>query len=594
MQKVSTLLLAKTDVADASASANSATSKQLSEHKVSSNTLDGDKDKSVEFSSALKKAEEGKNGYKKEQVGSDGNHKLNHSDEQVKQESNKDCCQKSESKHSFNSSSDEVQDKLFQRSSKEQFDKNDKIEHVLKQINLANGLVDGENGDDLPLKAISPPVSDIKEEVDPEISQLINHLLSAGEDAGVELNDMTQEKITQLIQGTELSPSELLQLTQNTGLSLVELTQLTQATGVALADLVQLSPDKLLQLKESIELALADKKAITTTDPKQQITATPIDSDENVQFKSAQEKPSAVGGGQLKELIADERIEIQVKKSTNIFNPSQMSSAIQSSVLVNNQAGNGSIPSSILGEKNSIELNQLSSLTNTQPAAESMTRLASSASPIKQLVGEQQLKGADFSVVLQNVTSDNAAILGEREQGATNTISALPQQQNLIGKLDNVMQMQLSIKPLGDSANQLQEMVAKFSPVMKQQLIAMVSKGVQKAEIRLDPPELGSLMVRIQVQGEQTQVQFQVTQGQTKELVEQALPRLKEMLAEQGMMLTDSQVSQEDRQSGHEQSESDEDQTRYFTNNVDEMSAEESLLATNHPTSYSQAIDYYA
>jgi flagellar hook-length control protein FliK len=156
------------------------------------------------------------------------------------------------------------------------------------------------------------------------------------------------------------------------------------------------------------------------------------------------------------------------------------------------------------------------------------------------------------------------------------------------------VQYQVSIKPSGEPAQQMQEMIQKFSPVMQQQLLTMVKQGVQHAEIRLDPPELGHMMVRIQVHGDQTQVQFQVMQHQTKDLVEQAIPRLRELLAEQGMQLTDSNVSQGG--SGREQDAGDgnSDQGHGFATDVDEIAAEESLLASNNATSYRSGIDYYA
>lgn len=155
-------------------------------------------------------------------------------------------------------------------------------------------------------------------------------------------------------------------------------------------------------------------------------------------------------------------------------------------------------------------------------------------------------------------------------------------------------QYQVSIRPQGEPAQQMQEMIQKFSPVMRQQLIAMVSQGVQHAEIRLDPPELGQMMVRIQVQGDQTQVQFQVMQHQTKDLVEQAIPRLREMLAEQGMQLTDSNVSQGG--GGREQGEADGSGHPNGTSSsdMDEISTDDSLLAANNATSYRSGIDYYA
>ena len=154
--------------------------------------------------------------------------------------------------------------------------------------------------------------------------------------------------------------------------------------------------------------------------------------------------------------------------------------------------------------------------------------------------------------------------------------------------------VQLSLRQGGEAPAQMQEMIQRFNPVMKQQLVTMVKNGVQQAEIRLDPPELGSMMVRVQVQGDQTQVQFQAAQSQTREMLEQALPKLRDMLSEQGMELTDSQVSQENhsQQNGGEQSyEGNESASVY---DVNEISAEDLPLGTNQATSYTSGIDYYA
>ncbi|ASJ98667.1 flagellar hook-length control protein [Shewanella marisflavi] len=196
------------------------------------------------------------------------------------------------------------------------------------------------------------------------------------------------------------------------------------------------------------------------------------------------------------------------------------------------------------------------------------------------------LKDANLAVSMTPKAGEGSDISGLDKSGL---ISA----QSLTGlRAESTPQYQLSIKPQGEPAAQMQEMIQKFSPVMRQQLVAMVSQGVQQAEIRLDPPELGHMMVRVQVQGEHTQVQFHVTQTQTRELVEQAIPRLREMLAEQGMQLTDSNVSQggQEQGDGSEQGEA----SGQGLSDMDEISAEESLLASNNATSYRSGIDYYA
>ncbi|TKB47237.1 hypothetical protein FCL40_16170 [Ferrimonas sediminicola] len=86
----------------------------------------------------------------------------------------------------------------------------------------------------------------------------------------------------------------------------------------------------------------------------------------------------------------------------------------------------------------------------------------------------------------------------------------------------------------------------RMAPELRERMMMMINSRTNQAEIRLDPPELGALQVKIQMNGDQAQVQLHAQQPQTREMVEQALPRLREMLAQQGITLADTQVSQGD------------------------------------------------
>ena len=68
------------------------------------------------------------------------------------------------------------------------------------------------------------------------------------------------------------------------------------------------------------------------------------------------------------------------------------------------------------------------------------------------------------------------------------------------------------------------------------------------AELRLDPPELGSLEIRIRQKKDTTSVSFVVQSSSAREAVESALPRLRELFAEAGLSLQSMDVSE--RQSG--------------------------------------------
>ncbi len=76
----------------------------------------------------------------------------------------------------------------------------------------------------------------------------------------------------------------------------------------------------------------------------------------------------------------------------------------------------------------------------------------------------------------------------------------------------------------------------------------MVNQKNMVAEIRLDPPEMGTVKVKINMSGDSASVSFVVQSQHTREALEQATPKLKELLDEQGIELGQSSVDQENGQ----------------------------------------------
>lgn len=84
-----------------------------------------------------------------------------------------------------------------------------------------------------------------------------------------------------------------------------------------------------------------------------------------------------------------------------------------------------------------------------------------------------------------------------------------------------------------------------WSETVMQRVMWMSSQNLQQAEIQLDPPELGSLQVRISVQSDQTTVSFTSPHGVVRDALDQHLPRLRELMSEQGVNLVDVDVSEQ-------------------------------------------------
>lgn len=87
-------------------------------------------------------------------------------------------------------------------------------------------------------------------------------------------------------------------------------------------------------------------------------------------------------------------------------------------------------------------------------------------------------------------------------------------------------------------------------------ITTLIKQDVQEAKIHLDPPELGSLEIKLQVQNQETKVQIHASQPQVREALEQQAFRLREALAQEGMNLSGFDVSSGNKeQQGHAQNE---------------------------------------
>jgi flagellar hook-length control protein FliK len=163
------------------------------------------------------------------------------------------------------------------------------------------------------------------------------------------------------------------------------------------------------------------------------------------------------------------------------------------------------------------------------------------------------------------------------------------------GQLQSTAQAkQVSIDPATLQA--LNIIKSDAAKMLQERVSSMLSINNKEAEIRLDPPEMGSMQIRIRSDAEQAQINFVVQNQQAKEALEQSLPRLREMLMQQGLELGESSISYGD--SSGEQAQQQEGQPQgQMPNNrsTDETNSEQpdkQIQGSGQQTSSS--IDYYA
>lgn len=95
---------------------------------------------------------------------------------------------------------------------------------------------------------------------------------------------------------------------------------------------------------------------------------------------------------------------------------------------------------------------------------------------------------------------------------------------------------------------------ADWGSAVAKRVTWMVGRDFQQAELRLDPPELGRINVRISVTNDQASVSFMSPHGTVREAVEASLPKLRDLLAENGFTLANVDVTSQFQQRQGEQS----------------------------------------
>ncbi|GAB2665766.1 flagellar hook-length control protein FliK [Vibrio panuliri] len=195
------------------------------------------------------------------------------------------------------------------------------------------------------------------------------------------------------------------------------------------------------------------------------------------------------------------------------------------------------------------QVNSAATNVNT-PAAQSAL---SPATPMD-LSAAQQLQ----ATAAPTVKAEQAALQAALGAKAAATLGKMTHKQESSSASDASFAQQLS-HAAGQTtpANQLRaEQAAQAQPALQlsremagdqvaERVQMMMSKNLKNIDIRLDPPELGRMQIRMNMNGDNATVHFTVANQQARDMVEHAMPRLREMLAQQGMQLADSSVQQQ-------------------------------------------------
>jgi flagellar hook-length control protein FliK len=99
-----------------------------------------------------------------------------------------------------------------------------------------------------------------------------------------------------------------------------------------------------------------------------------------------------------------------------------------------------------------------------------------------------------------------------------------------------------------------------FADELGAQVALWTRQGVQQAELRLNPVELGPVQVRIQLDGQQAQVMFAAEQQTTRDALQSALGQLAKALEQDGLRLAGSDVQAQLQQGSQQERRSSDGQ----------------------------------
>lgn len=243
----------------------------------------------------------------------------------------------------------------------------------------------------------------------------------------------------------------------------------------------------------------------------------------------------------------------QLQQVEQLQQPSlQQAQAVQQPVTSRNEtAVNQATPPQPAGPSalNTEQQQPLQKIVDELPDSDLKTQLKSS------LLTEQGVKLGDQQI------NENKASTASLTAATAATTQVGSEPDTLLSQQINAPQTTVKAAETSSTAQSLMQAIQKpFDPQqseasqkLQERINIMLSKNIQRADIRIDPPELGQLQVRVNMNSEQASVQFQVQSQQAREVIENAMPRLREMLEQQGVALADTDVKEQQQGSSSDQ-----------------------------------------
>jgi|GEM_PF-2857926 len=177
----------------------------------------------------------------------------------------------------------------------------------------------------------------------------------------------------------------------------------------------------------------------------------------------------------------------------------------------------------------------------------------------QQVLGTQEgkMKTVEYS---SNLGLMNSSLAPSELPSSLSSVSSLTEQVDALAP-SNLSDRSMGAQSLSQASSPARFFVnvefgrSEWNSNVAAKVAQMAAQNLKHAEIQLDPPELGPLQVRVQVNTDQASVSFTAQSAQVRDALEQGSQRLRDLFEAEGMNLVDVDVS--DQQQENDQNPDD-------------------------------------
>lgn len=287
----------------------------------------------------------------------------------------------------------------------------------------------------------------------------------------------------------------------------------------------------------------------------------------NIEKDSEKNSDKTAGNSLIAELKA--QLETQVnKKSENVKGGNEYTST-SSHDSVSNQSKN-----SLIVEQNKAENDELA-------IEEIVTEEYKTTAQVEQ----KQTSALNFNQAFNN-TYNRESSQYQYEANINAQIEALNSKQAADSQTLKANQTQLA-----ETINVNQK---DFADNVKNKIMVMINRKIQQADIRLDPPELGNVHVKVSMQNDVAAVSFVVQNPQAKEALEQHMGKLRDMLNDSGVDVGDANVSQQQKNNNEQGDFGDNQQHSQHNGGERQDMIDDTVINQSLVKASALGVDFYA